>query len=84
MPGERPVLCWKNEQVSGIPPVMSQEKIVIRGGNLFQIAATELGSALQWINLARYNNIADPFISGPMDLYLPPFSAVMDDGLGPQ
>jgi hypothetical protein len=54
------------------------------GGNLFEIAATQLGSALQWINLARANNLSDPMLSGQLQLVIPPFSSAFSDGIGPQ
>lgn len=45
--------------------------IVIAGGNLFQVAAAELGDATQWIRLAQLNNIADPMLSGVTTLLVP-------------
>ncbi len=54
------------------------------GGNLFAIAALELGSALQWINIARANNLIDPMLSGQIQLVIPPFSPAFSDGIGPQ
>jgi hypothetical protein len=53
-------------------------------GNLFEIAAVELGSALQWVNIARANNLKDPMISGQMQIIIPDFSSVFSDGIGPQ
>jgi hypothetical protein len=54
------------------------------GGNLFEIAATQLGDALQWINIARQNNIPDPMLNGQVTIMIPPFSAIFSDGIGPQ
>jgi hypothetical protein len=54
------------------------------GGNLFEIASEQLGSALQWINIARANKISDPFLSGPAELLIPSFSSDLADGIGPQ
>ncbi len=54
------------------------------GGNLFEIAAVELGSALQWVNIARTNNLKDPMLSGQMQIIIPDFSSVFTDGIGPQ
>ncbi len=54
------------------------------GGNLFEIAATELGSALQWINIARTNSLTDPMLSGQNVILIPPYSVNFDDGIGPQ
>jgi hypothetical protein len=54
------------------------------GGNLFAIAAAQLGSALQWINIARANNLTDPMLSGQNELMIPPLSSAFSDGIGPQ
>ena len=58
--------------------------LTVTGGNLFQIAAITLGDALQWINIARTNDIADPFIKGLTELSIPNASSVFSDGIGPQ
>jgi len=60
------------------------QTITTVGGNLFEIAATQLGSALQWINIARSNNLRDPMLSGQNQLMIPPYSATLSDGIGPQ
>jgi hypothetical protein len=44
----------------------------------------ELGSALQWINIARINGLKDPMLSGQMQIVIPAFSAAFSDGIGPQ
>jgi hypothetical protein len=54
------------------------------GGNLFEVAAAELGSALQWVNIARTNNLKDPMLTGQVHLIIPDFSPVFSDGIGPQ
>jgi hypothetical protein len=54
------------------------------GGNLFEIAAEQLGSALQWINIARTNNLSDPILSGQNRLKIPESSSAFADGIGPQ
>jgi hypothetical protein len=54
------------------------------GGNLFEIAVVRLGSAMQWINIARANNLTDPMISGQKELVIPPLASVFSDGTGPQ
>ncbi len=54
------------------------------GGNLFQIAATQLGSAMQWVNIARANGLRDPDLSGPTVLIVPALSAAFADGISPQ
>lgn len=53
-------------------------------GNLFEIAAAELGDALQWINIARVNNLRDPMLSGQTELKIPPALPAFADGIGPQ
>jgi hypothetical protein len=58
--------------------------ITVIGGNLFEIAASEYGDALQWINIARANGIKDPILVGTQELLIPPYSDVMADGIGPQ
>ena len=58
--------------------------IISNGGNLFQIAALQLGSALQWINIAQINNLTDPILVGHTEIIIPPFSAVFKNGIGAQ
>ncbi len=53
-------------------------------GNLLEIAASEVGSALQWVNIARTNRLKDPVLSGQIQLIIPDFSPVFSDGIGPQ
>ena len=54
--------------------------ITAPGGNLFEIAARELGDATQWTRIARLNNLADPFLTGMTDLKIPPVD--LDAGTG--
>ena len=54
------------------------------GGNLFEIAAAQLGSALQWVNIARTNNLTDPMLSDQNQIVIPLFSSAFSDGIGPQ
>ncbi len=58
--------------------------ITVTGGNLFQVAAVQLGDALQWINIARANAISDPMLSGMAQLVIPASQASFADGIGPQ
>jgi hypothetical protein len=58
--------------------------ITVTSGNLFQIAATTLGDALQWVNLAQINQLEDPFIGSLTNLIIPLASAAFSDGVGPQ
>lgn len=64
--------------------VASVGTITAMGGNLFQIAATQLGSAMQWVNIAQANGIRDPQLSGATDLSIPTMSAAFADGISPQ
>ena len=59
-------------------------KITVSGGNLFHIAAVQLGDAMQWINIARANSIADPMLSGETQLVIPVSLPAFADGIGPQ
>jgi hypothetical protein len=58
--------------------------VQVVGGNLFDVAATYLGSALQWINIAQANGISDPFLIGIQTLRLPVPNPAFDDGVPPQ
>jgi hypothetical protein len=60
------------------------QTITTVGGNLFEIAATRLGNALQWIAIARFNNQSDPMLSGQNQIKIPPYCAAFSDGIGPQ
>lgn len=60
------------------------KNVNVFSGNLFEIAAAQLGSALQWINIARVNQISDPFITTPQEVNIPAFSQSFEDGIGPQ
>lgn len=46
--------------------------ITVAGGNLFAIAARQLGDATQWIRIAQLNNITDPVLVGIVTLLIPP------------
>jgi len=45
--------------------------ITVAGGNLFAIAAAQLGDATQWIRIAQLNNLSDPMLNGVVRLQLP-------------
>jgi hypothetical protein len=60
------------------------QEVVVIGTNLFEIAAAQLGSALQWINIAQANNLADPMLSGQTRLVIPRYSLTFSDGIGLQ
>jgi hypothetical protein len=58
--------------------------ITVVSGNLFQIAAAELGDAMQWINIARANSLTDPFISSLSQISIPSSQPAFADGIAPQ
>lgn len=45
--------------------------VTVAGGNLFRIAAEELGDATQWVRIAALNGLRDPMLSGVVVLRLP-------------
>jgi hypothetical protein len=45
--------------------------ITVAGGNLFQIAADQLGDATQWNRIASLNGLVDPFLRGVTTLQIP-------------
>jgi hypothetical protein len=47
------------------------KKIMVAGGNLFRIAAEELGDATQWLRIAQLNGLNDPMLSGVVSLLIP-------------
>lgn len=58
--------------------------VYVQGTNLFELAAKELGDALQWINIAKFNTISDPFIVTLESITIPDYSTTFADGIGPQ
>lgn len=45
--------------------------ITLAGGNLFRIAAEQLGDATQWIRIAQLNRLSDPMLTGVVTVRLP-------------
>jgi hypothetical protein len=45
--------------------------VTVAGGNLFRIAAEQLGDATQWIRIAQLNGLSDPTLSGLITLRIP-------------
>ncbi len=41
------------------------------GGNLFRIAAEQLGDATQWLRIAQLNGLSDPILTGLVTLEIP-------------
>lgn len=56
-------------------------RITVTGGNLFAIAARELGDATQWIRIARLNRLSDPMLCGVVTLKLPPVDRAAGGGI---
>lgn len=45
--------------------------ITVAGGNLFRIAAEQLGDATQWIRIAQLNGLPDFLVQGLVTLQMP-------------
>jgi hypothetical protein len=58
--------------------------LTVAGGNLFQIAAQQLGDATQWIRIAQLNGIDDPLLTGVMSILIPDIDANAGGGIAPQ
>jgi hypothetical protein len=54
------------------------------GGDLFHIAAQQLGDATQWIRIAQLNNLVDPDISGAITLQIPDLNPNASGGIATQ
>lgn len=58
--------------------------ITVVGGNLYQIAANELGDATQWIRIAQLNGVLDPMLSGVVTLLIPDIDLNAGGGVATQ
>lgn len=58
--------------------------LTVNGGNLFSIAAQQLGDATQWIRIAQLNNLSDPMLSGIVTLLIPAPDANAGGGIASQ
>ncbi len=58
--------------------------ITVAGGNLFRLAAEQLGDATQWIRIAQLNNIADPMLAGVVTLLIPDVDPNAGGGIAAQ
>ena len=45
--------------------------LTVAGGDLFRIAADQLGDATQWIRIAKLNALPDPVLTGLVTLLIP-------------
>ena len=57
--------------------------VTVVGGNLWQVAAAELGDALQASRIAVINGLTDPMLSGQVTLLIPPVDTTDTGGLPP-
>ena len=55
--------------------------ITVVGGNLFRIAAEQLGDATQWIRIAQLNGLSDFLVVGLVTLQLPDMNANAGGGI---
>jgi hypothetical protein len=58
--------------------------IMVAGGDLFRIAAQELGDATQWIRIAQLNQISDPMLEGVVMLMIPDVDPNAGGGIAAQ
>jgi hypothetical protein len=63
---------------------MTCKTITVAGGNLFRVAAEQLGDATQWLRIAQLNDIDDPVLSGIVTLIVPNQSANAGGGIASQ
>jgi hypothetical protein len=60
------------------------QSVTVAGGNLFEIAAAELGDATQWLRIAQLNGISDPMLSGVVTLLIPDADPTAGGGVAAQ
>lgn len=60
------------------------KSIQTAGGDLFRIAAEQLGDATQWLRIGRLNGINDPMLSGVLTLLIPDRNPKAGGGIAPQ
>lgn len=58
--------------------------ITVAGGNLFRIAAEQLGDATQWIRIAQLNCLTDPMLYGVVSLRIPSIDLNAGGGIASQ
>ena len=58
--------------------------LLVAGGNLFQIAAQQLGDATQWIRIAQLNRLSDPMLTGVITLAIPDLDSSAGGGIAAQ
>ncbi len=60
------------------------QTITLAGGNLFRVAAEQLGDATQWVRIAQLNRISDPMLSGLTTLLIPDVDPTAGGGIASQ
>jgi hypothetical protein len=60
------------------------QTLTVAGGNLFRIAAEQLGDATQWIRIAQLNGLSDPMLSGVVTLRIPARDPAAGGGIAGQ
>lgn len=50
---------------------VARRTIIVGSGNLFDLAARELGDATKWYQIAQLNGMSDPFFDGVRELKIP-------------
>ena len=58
--------------------------ITVAGGNLFRIAAEQLGDATQWLRIAQLNALSDPSLTGVVTLLIPDVDPNAGGGIAAQ
>lgn len=58
--------------------------VTVVGGNLFRIAAEQLGDATQWIRIAQLNKLSDPMLVGVVTLLIPKDDSNAGGGIATQ
>ncbi len=58
--------------------------ITTAGGNLFRIAAEQLGDATQWVRIAQLNRLLDPQLTGLTTLEIPDLETSAGGGIAKQ
>lgn len=59
-------------------------QMTFAGGDLFHIAAAQLGDATQWVRIAQLNNLKDPVLNGVTVLTLPNIDTSAGGGIAVQ
>lgn len=58
--------------------------VTVVGGDLFRVAADELGDATQWSRIAAANGLSDPRLAGVVQLRIPLRDAQAGGGIAVQ